>query len=263
MAIERAADDLEFRRRRLPPTTAVGAQLGPVVDWLRHQRDDVRRRAVLAGAASKGWRHPSTFDHIRGLGRAAARGLGDGVVDLVRGGGGLVRLTWYTATDPRKAIQMGVATVGQTIRSDPMQLQRGLTYGRDLWTEGFWPATEDYVHDTFEQVPSAALSSVGGVRGAAVPRVASNASYLSALAPAPPTLGAMPRLLRLSVPTGDGATRVALDPADGRFVVFTEETAVRRTGWRGLEGDERAALKAAGIVDRKGHLREDDDQDDD
>jgi hypothetical protein len=140
-------------------------------------------------------------------------------------------------------------------RNDPFQ--RGLTYAlHDVWTDGFWPATEDYTHDTFEQVPSAALTALGGA-GRALPRAASNASYLSTLAPGVATAGAMPKLLRLSVPTADGSTRVALDPADGRFVVFTNGTATGRTRWSKLDGDERAALREAGIVDKRGHLRDD------
>src|SRR5688500_9498660 len=84
-ALERAADDLETARRRLVAAPSVGPQLSPVIDWLRRQTSDVRRRAVLAAAAGKGWRDQSTFDHIWGIGRAATRGLAAGVGDLGRG----------------------------------------------------------------------------------------------------------------------------------------------------------------------------------
>ena len=267
VALERAAADLDVTRRRLTAMAPAGASLpslgalAAVVEWLRHQAGDVRRRAVLALSAGKGWRHQSTGHHLLRLGRAALGGLGDGVADLVRGAEAAVTLNWYAATDPKRAVRTVIKTVETMRTNDPMNpFLRVPAVVRDVQGNGFWVAAEHYVHDSAEQVPALALTVLGGA-GSALPRAASNASYLTALAPAAgATAAAAPRVLRLSVPTSDASTRVALDPADGRFVVFEatgDGIAARKTSWSGLDHDDRAALEDAGIVDGKGRLRDD------
>ena len=68
--------------------------------------------------------------------------------------------------------------------------------------------------------------------------------------------GRRSEVLLLSVAVAAGR-RVALDPSDGRFAVFTvkgDQLAVTKQRWSGLDQDERRSLEHAGIVDDHGHL---------
>jgi hypothetical protein len=137
--------------------------------------------------------------------------------------------------------------------------------------DGFWGATEDLAHDGGEALPSAALTLAsagfanvevgeGFLAGAvAAMKVASHVSNFSNLSPVR-IAGLAPsrrsEVLMLSVPV-DAGRRVALDPSDGRFAVFTVEgdgLQVTKQRWSGLDREERRSLEQAGIVDSGGYL---------
>src|SRR3954454_11487433 len=108
--LERTAAELDELRRRLSPLSRAPSlgSLAAVIDWLRTQSGDVRRRAVLALSAGSSWRHPSLLDHFTGLGRAAVDGLGAGVRGLWETPVAVLEFDWFTITDPKRAARIAL-----------------------------------------------------------------------------------------------------------------------------------------------------------
>jgi hypothetical protein len=264
VALERAADELERWRRRLAPIGRVpsAGRLAAIVEWLVREAGDIRRRAVLAASAGAAWRRQQGLvDHLLGVARSAVGGSVQGLLDVSRGAAGVAALELAVMVDPGRGAEATVHAAVTIATDDPAH--RALRYVRSIGPDGFWPATGTFVHDTAEQLPTAVLATLAGPELGDVPQALSNLSFVGPFAPAPAThLGAsrVEALLRLSVPVGTAGTRrVAVDPADGRFVVLdvrAETAAGRPVRWGELGGDERAALVDAGIVDRSGHLRD-------
>jgi hypothetical protein len=199
--------------------------------------------------------------HLVDVIHSAAGGYAQGLVDVSRGAAGVIALDLAMVVDPVRAAEMIGQAAGAIATDDPAQ--RTLRYVQSIGRDGFWPATDTFVHDTAEQIPAVLLTALAGPELGAVPRVMSNLSYVGPFVPsAAAQLGAgrVDAVLRLSVPVGTAGTRrVALDPADGRFVVFAAvpgTVSTRKLRWSELDGDERAALTGAGIVDRNGRLRD-------
>jgi hypothetical protein len=270
VALEQAANDLERCGRQLATTGRVpsAGRLRTIVDWLSREAGDVRRRAVLAASAGASWRHADAggiVGHLFGVARSVAGGYEQGVLDVAKGVEGVATFDVAVVVDPVRAATMTWQAAYTMEASDPAV--RIVRYAQSIGRDGFWPATDTFAHDTAEQIPTALLAALGGPALGPAPRALSNLSYVGPFVP-PATSASHPRgsqleaALRLSVPVGTAGTkRVALDPADGRFVLFDGRGGTVSTHtfrWNDLSDEEQVALIDAGIVDRKGRLRDKD-----